>query len=244
MEVVATEVGAGFRHETWAYRGTAGDRILAEAYLPESAEPWAVVVAGHGLGSDRTAPYIQGASKAWARQGLVTVAPDAPHHGARAEQGSVDEGMLRDPELLERAVGDLERAAEAVRGRFSQPLGYLGFSMGVVIGVPFMARELHVEAGAFVVGGSTTVFAREHGLGEWDPAVDPSSYAPTVSPRPVQLLNADRDELFSRGAALALYDAFRPPKELVLFPGGHAHWDEPGRPYRIMLGFFRDRLGT
>ena len=57
------------------------------------------------------------------------------------------------------------------------------------------------------------------------------------------LLCADDDELFSRRSALDLYDAFRPPKELVFMPGTHAEWRSPARWFRRMEAFLTEALG-
>ena len=57
------------------------------------------------------------------------------------------------------------------------------------------------------------------------------------------MVNADRDEVFSREAALALFDAFRPPKEVCFLPGTHAVWRSPARWYRRLEAFFGEHLG-
>jgi len=227
-EVVAAEECRGLLHETWAFVGTAGDRILAEAWL--SAGPGPVVIAGHGADGDRNAQYIRGAAKAWAQGGITVVAADAPLHGARAEArpppGIGDPAW---PVFVEWAARDLVSLADVVAGalRPEGSLGYLGFSMGTHYGVPAIAADARFGAAAFVVGGAP---------------VDAVGRAADVAPRPVLMLNADADEVFPRDAALALYDAFRPPKEITFFPGTHAVWRSPAQWYRRLERFFRDTL--
>ena len=226
--MVAFEDGGGFRHETWAFAGSDGERVLAEAWL--SVDPGPIVVAGHGAGGDRNDQYIRGAAKAWARRGITVVAADAPLHGARAGEhpppGIGDPGW---PALVERAARDLVSLADAVAGAVGpdRPLGYVGFSMGTHYGVPAVAADARFRAAAFVVGGGP---------------LDAMGRAAEVAPRPVLMLNADADEVVGREAALALYDAFRPPKEITFFPGTHGVWRSPAQWYRRLERFFRDTL--
>jgi dienelactone hydrolase len=226
--VVAAEDGEGFRHETWAFAGSEGDRVLAEVRLP--AGPGPVVIAGHGADGDRNAQYIRGAAKAWARRGIAVVAADAPLHGGRA--GAHPPPGIGDPAwtaFVEWAARDLASLADVVAGALGpdRPLGYLGFSMGTHYGVPAIAADTRFRAAAFVVGGAP---------------VDAVARAAEVAPRPVLMLNADADEVVDREAALALYDAFRPPKEITFFPGTHGVWRSPAQWYRRLERFFRDTL--
>jgi fermentation-respiration switch protein FrsA (DUF1100 family) len=155
------------------------------------------------------------------------------------------------PEFVAQAARDLRVLVDAVGHHLGtdRPLGYLGFSMGTQYGVPAVAADERFRAAVLAVGGSTTVAVPEI-FGEVDEdirqvvaAVDPVASASGIAPRPVLMVNADRDEIFSRPSALALYDAFDPPKEISFFPGRHVLWRSPAQWYRRMEGFFREKLG-
>jgi dienelactone hydrolase len=229
-------------------RGSEGDDVVAEAWL--SPEPGPVVVAGHGAESDRNAPYITGAAKAWAGRGLSVVAADAPLHGDRAT--GVPHPEMHDAgraDFIARAAADVRCLADAVEDRLGpRSLGYLGFSMGTQYGVQAVAADQRFRAAVFAVGGSATVAIRERfedssiALHEEPVPSDPVRFASAVSPRPVLMVNADGDEIFSRRAALALYDAFGVPKEITFFPGRHVDWRSPGQWYRRMEAFAREHL--
>lgn len=247
--VVSAAEHRWYRHETWRYAGSSGDDVVADAWLAH--QPGPVVIAGHGAESDRTAQYVRGAGKSWARGGLSVVAADAPHHGDRAGSGrhpGLDD--LHRPEFVRRAAADLLCLVDAAVGRLGRegPIGYLGFSMGVQYGAPAVAADERVRAAVFVVGGSTAVAIPElfgevtAEVREAVELVDPVRSAGAIAPRPVLMVNADRDEIFSRASALALYDALEPPKEITFFPGSHAVWTSPGRWYRRMEAFFREHL--
>lgn len=232
LEVEAAGEGIGYLLENWTLTGTHGDTVPGDFYLPTDREMWGVVLVVHGRRGHRKVAYVQGAAKRWSRDGLAVVTVDAPYHGDRSLDQTPD--LARNEPFLVQTVGDLRRVATAIASEERLrvlPLGYLGFSMGVMVGVPFMAIDQRVRAGVFVVGGAT-------GTGTTDPA----TYAPLVRERPVMLLNADQDEFFNRASVTALYEAFGASRELVTFPGTHGNWEHPGRRYQTMFNFFRSHL--
>ena len=249
--VTAVVPGKGHVVETWRFTGPAGLPLTATAYLPDRGGPWPAVVAGHGLGGDRTAPYIAGAGKAWAADGLGVIAVDFPFHGERGPPPAGPGGLLGVGAYAATAVADLRAltgAAAAHPAIDGERLGYLGFSMGSVIGVRFVAEEPRIRSAVFVVGGAPAVAlgGPSAGLmalaGPLLAAIDPVPYAASVSPRPVLMLNADSDEIFSIASARALFDAFGEPKRLEVFPGTHAVWRGTAARYRTMREFLASTL--
>lgn len=234
LRIGSAEAGLGYVLEGWTIRGAHNDTVPVDVYLPAETETWGVVVAQHGRRGHRKVPYVRGAAKRWSRLGLAVVAIDAPYHGDRALDQIPD--LARNEPFLTQTVGDLRRLCSALgsdQRLAGLPQGYLGFSMGVLVGVPFMAVDLRVRAGVFAVGGAT-------GTG----ATDPATYAPLIRERPVLLASADRDEFFNRASVTALYEAFGGSQELLQFPGTHGHWQHPGRRYRSMYEFFLAHLRT
>ena len=227
--------------EAWRFEGSAGDRVPADVWLPE--HPGAVIIAAHGATSSRRGPYITGAGRAWARDGLVVVAADAPQHGDRATGGAPSRGEAHDAGLVEQAVADTHRLVDAIGERFpGLPIGFLGFSLGALYGVGFAAAEPRVDAVVLAVAGATD--GLELPAGAAAGLLDPIGPAAAIAPRPVLMVNADADEVFDRAAALALYDALSPPKEISFFPGSHAVWRSPAQWYRRIRTFFRETLGA
>ena len=229
VRIQGTEPGLGHTLEAWTMRGSHGDPVPVDVYFPAGRETWGIVVALHGRRGHRRVPYVRGAAKRWSRDGLAVAAIDAPYHGERALDQIPD--LARNEPFLTQIVGDLRRLVSAIGsdGRLADlPLGYLGFSMGVLVGVPFMAVDQRIRAGVFAVGGAT-------GTGTTDPA----TYAPLVGDRPVLLVSADRDEFFSRASVTALYESVGGSQELLEFPGTHGNWLHPGRRYRAMFDFFK-----
>jgi len=56
--------------------------------------------------------------------------------------------------------------------------------------------------------------------------LDPERYAPAISPRPFLMLNGSEDSLVPRASVLALYEAARPPKELIWVKSEHVQPSE------------------
>jgi dienelactone hydrolase len=218
--------------------------VYAELTLPEGT-PWGVLLAAHGMGGSRDAPYVRGAARAWAREGLATFSVDAPGHGDRPQVPSG--GTAADwTERFHEATADLGRALDVLgdAGFGDLPAGLLGFSMGAITGTALMASDRRVRAAVLVVAGSTSGpgFAQAAAAGrEVAAAIDPARYASECRAA-VLMMNADGDEVFDRAAAFALYDAFPGRKQIVFFPGTHADWSEPAARYRMMLGFLRAEL--
>lgn len=228
--------------ETWRFTGSAGDDVLADVYLAH--EPGPIVIGGHGKDNDRTAQYLRGPALQWAGRGVTFVSADAPLHGARAGERPIPRVTMGEPDLVARWVLDQRLLIDAVEERFGRrPMVYLGMSMGAVMGCHLLAEEPRLRAGILVVGGSTVVSVPERfddvdaELRERLAITDPELPAARVGPRPVLMLNADRDEIFSRRSAMALYDAFRHPKEISFFPGRHAKWRNPAQWNRRMWDF-------
>ena len=247
-EVTGREEGRGYVRETWRIAGSQGEAVAADTYL--SAGPGPVVIGCHGKDDSRKAQYLRGPAVHWAARGISLVAIDAPLHGERSGERPVPEITITDLDLLTRWVRDHRLLVDAVEARFGPgvPIAFLGMSMGAVMGCHLMAAEPRFAAGILVVGGSTVRsvpkwFEDAGGMGELLALTDPRLPAGRIAPRPVLMLNADDDSVFSRGSALDLYDALAPPKEITFFPGGHARWRSPAQWHRRMLRFLEDTVG-
>lgn len=232
--------------ETWEVDGSAGAAFLVDAHLPEVVER--IVVMAHGADNSRHARYVEVSGKAFVRHGTAVIVMDAPGHGDRPDAAPLDmlPGLL--PGVLEEWVRDHRILADVIADRWpGLPLGFAGFSMGGLFGVPLLAVDTRFASGAIVIAGSTRVsYPPRIDLDDSARAVldvtDPAAHAAAVGDRPVMVLCADADEIVPRAAAEALYDAFVGPKELVFMPGTHTEWGHAARWYRRLESFFEETL--
>lgn len=232
--------------EEWEITGVYGDRVPVRVAWAEG-EPKAVVLAAHGLTGNRGVPYIAGASRLWTASGFVVVSLDFPLHGGRSDPGRGLEAA-QDATTVRQALGDLRCTVDFIRREVGEaPIVLVGFSMGAMFGTIFAAQDDRVDALCLVVAGSNARRVRFANptlppeAFEMIESADPVTYAPEVSPRPILMLCADRDEQFDRVAAFDLYDAFTAPKELIFFPGTHTEWPHPGPVYRRITQFVADQ---
>jgi len=73
--------------------------------------------------------------------------------------------------------------------------------------------------------------------------LDPDNYAGRISPRPLVMINADKDEAIPREAAERLYASAADPKELIWLDTGHVH---PSRKdmIRNLVSLVLDRVAA
>jgi len=244
---VDEEIHKHYRLQTWAMRGSAGDKVLVDAYVPSQVDR--IVLMSHGADNSRKARYIEVSGKSFTRHRTAVVSMDAPFHGDRSDSRDLDGPVGTLVDVLERWVKDHRRLLDIIESHWpGLPTGLAGFSMGGLYGVPLVAADSRIQSVAVVIAGSTRVsYPIRFGPLD-DPTrealelTDPVGHAANVGDRPVLVLNADEDEIVPREAAIALYDAFVGAKELVFMPGTHTEWVHAARWFRRLETFFTETL--
>lgn len=200
----------------------------------EGRPPVALIL--HGVTGSKDAPYVRGTSRMLLEAGFATIAIDSPYHGDRARDD-------RDPRFHNftsytnrnaavQSALDCMRAVDYACSRDDLDagrLGFVGFSQGAIVGTAFCARDERVKAVVLVVGGGNflQMYPPARNPGARDRAeriaqtIDPVYHAALISPRPLLMLNATRDDLIPRRCAEDLFEAARPPKEILWYDAGH-----------------------
>ena len=238
-----------------AFTSIRGQRVLGSMWLPASGGPHPVIVLQHGAGHSRGMPYIAGNGARWAREGYAVAAIDAYGHGERAglPGGPVGSSRLvlpwrRYEHAVQMAV-DLMRTLDYLASRSDtdvKRVGFVGFSMGTIMGVAFVALDPRVKAAAFCIGGSRLA-------GPWDETepgadahrlvndlVDPTHFASLVAPRPVLMINGRQDAVVAPASGQTLFDAFKEPKQIIWYDGGHE--DMRGPELKQLWAFLRTHV--
>jgi len=225
-----------------------GDRVPGRLLLPADRQsPFPLIFAQHGAGGAKDADYMDIACLPWVRGGAAVASIDFPLHGKRAN-AKLSERILRlfearsdlsrfDAELwigfVRQSVIDLRRTMDALAGLAeidAGRIGYAGFSLGTILGVPFCAEDARIKAAALAIGGG--------GVGPV--ASDPVGHIPRFAPRPVLFVNASRDQTIPRERAEALHEAARSPKQVLWFDCTHA--ELPGAALKAMWRFLEGHL--
>ena len=204
-------------------------------WLPAAADgPHATVCMGHGgFQHKRVANVLALARQLVTNLGVGVVALDAPEHGDRvtdpdAAARALAAATSRDPAARRRVLGGAARAAAAERAtahvaewrallddlgtdqRWSSgPFGWWGVSMGTTHGLPLAAQDRRIAAAVF-------------GLNALRPGDDRWAEQAAAVTVPVLFLNQWDDELMTRDASVALWDALgSTEKTMHVNPGGH-----------------------
>ena len=248
------EEGDTFTRHHLRYASVGGQTVTAILQVPKGSGPFPAVMVQHGYGASKMVDYVDIPSRLLAQSGYVTLAIDAANHGEREAEGAPQDlfnlasvesrrGFVQTVIDLRRGVDYLQSLPEVAGDR----IGYLGFSMGAIVGAVFCGVEDRMRCSALVVGGGNLSARMREGdaevIAENAAIVEPCNYVGMISPRPLLLINGTKDEVIGRAAAEALHDAAREPKRIVWYESGH--YDLPvAEVLQELASFFDSNLGS
>jgi len=222
-----------------------GERVPGLLSVPKGPGKFPCIVFLHGYGGSKG--DILPAAGQVAAEGYAIMAIDAEFHGERKEEGKA----LYSPNLEESRNGiiqtviDLRRAVDYLETKLeidSERIGYVGGSMGGILGAIFIGVEPRVKAAALLVaGGNMSLMIREsqhsaipaireylseHGISYGDlqellNPVDPINFIANFSPRPVVFHLGKYDRVVPAEAGEQLYEAAGEPKQVYWYDSGH-----------------------
>jgi len=200
----------------WFHQGT--EHVPGLLYLPiEHADPMPFVLIQHpGMGSKEDY-FVAEVARAWARRGWICGGLDAPLHGERASADpmSLFRNPDRYPEIRAQFAAEVTTMLDLLSERFPidmSRVGFVGYSMGSMLGIPAVARDGRFKAAAFCLVG-------EGGLAG---AVDgPDADIPQLQGVATRVVGKLQDQLIPRKRTEALYNALPGKKDIRWLPGGH-----------------------
>lgn len=244
-EVTEQEDAAGYKVFKVTYRSSHDQRVPAFLILPKGkeGEKLPCVLLMHGLGSDKNMFKMMWGTLASAGYALFAI--DAQYHGERKPKDSLQifgthpyytrDALAQTVVDLRRAVDFLETRAEIDPSR----IGYIGASMGGIIGSMFAGVDERVQAPVLLVAGGNWKVMMEkstlpnvadgrekladrmsEAIKALDP-IDPVHWVGKISPRPVLFINGDGDTVVPVDSNKALHEAAKEPKQIVWYKGPH-----------------------
>ena len=240
------------------FTGMHEHRVPALLARPRGAKRPPVAVILHGVTGSKDAPYVRATSRMLLEAGFATLSIDSPYHGDRARAD-------RDPRFHNftsytnrnaavQSALDCMRAVDYARSRpdlDADRLGFVGFSQGAIVGTAFCARDERVKAVVLVVGGGNFLqmypAARNPAARERAErialTIDPVHHVALISPRPLLMVNATRDDLVPRRCSEELFEAARQPKEILWYDAPHSGL--PADAFRTVRAFLlREAAGV
>ena len=188
-------------------------------WLPDGEEgPLPLVLIQHpGMGS-KDDPLVTGPARAWATaHRWACLGLDAPGHGERAVPDPF--AAMRDPEqaaaMAAQFAGEVAAAVDTLAERYPVDvgrLGYYGYSLGAMLGVPAVAGDGRFRAAVFAAAGTGPLSGAAEGEG---------SHLAGLADVAVRVIAKERDEVVSGEATIELYAGIPGEKDLVTLPGGH-----------------------
>lgn len=239
------EETAEYRVIKVTYRSARDQRVPALLILPKQPreERLPCVILMHGLGGDKR--MFQMLWGPLTRAGFALFAIDAQYHGERKPSDDIPFfGMYpyRARDALIQTVIDLRRGVDYLQTRKEidpDRIGYIGASMGGIIGAMFAGVDERVKAPVLLVaGGDWKILMERSTLSMWRDAarnnpqqiqealrvmdvVDPVNWVGRIAPRPVLFINGDADDVVPVESNKALHNAAGEPKKIVWYKGGH-----------------------
>jgi dienelactone hydrolase len=196
----------------------AGEAAPGVLFYPEGEENLPLVLIQHPATSSKDDYFVRDVGLMWARHGWACAGLDAPFHGERATYDPM--GVLRDRSRFQAIA--VQFAAEAactideLRARYPidpRRLGYVGYSMGSMLGLEVVGRHGGFTAAAFCLIGEGGMVGS---------AAAPGSPVQALGGTAVRIVAKLSDEFFSREATERLFDALpSADKDLIWLPGGH-----------------------
>jgi dienelactone hydrolase len=204
------EVRFSFNHQGETVPGLLIYPTNVEGLLP------LVLIQHPGMGS-KDDYFVRDVAMGWARKGWACAGLDAPRHGDRKDYDPM--GLLRDreafPAAAERFAAEASLAIDHIAAAYPidlARLGFVGYSLGSMLGLRIVALDGRFKAAAFCLVGAG---------GLAGPAEGPGSLVPRLARVAVRIVGKTNDEFFSRESTEALYAALAGEKDLTWLPGGH-----------------------
>lgn len=248
LNAEVTEQGRGNGYVIYRvqYSSVHDKRVPAWWCLPTGGTPpYPCVIIMHGYGGDKNG--LQILAPAFALRGVATFAIDAEYHGDRKQpdRDLLSPYLYRSRDALVQTVIDLRRAIDFLQSRREidgKRIGYIGLSMGGILGGILAGVDERVQAPILIVAGGdwgyllsnsqhptalqlrekhSDLFKDPQKMNEVFGPVDPVNWVARIAPRPLLMINGKGDNIVPKECTERLFAAANQPKEILWLEGGH-----------------------
>lgn len=197
------------------------------------SQPLPAIIFVHGIEDNKNKDYMQVGHKYLLDAGFAVLRIDIANHGDRHIH-DYDYDMTKGyrywtRDIIAQTVFDLRRAVDFL---FTRPeidrerIGYLGISFGGIIGTVFCGVDRRVKVPVIALAGGDfrlafkfQALSKETGI--YLSIIDPINFVGRISPRPLLMMNAEKDEIVPPILTKAMYRKAGEPKKIVWYPTKH-----------------------
>jgi cephalosporin-C deacetylase-like acetyl esterase len=229
VEVVGDSADFSLYHVT--YRSVHDFSVTGLYAVPKSAAgPRPAIIFLHGINDSKSVWYMEEGNRIFCQNGYAVLRIDVYRHGERRQPEDTTRIFpYLKQDLISQTVFDLRRAADFLATRTeidTARLGYFGISLGGFIGVVFTGVEPRIKVPVIALaGGGISLLLAPETIGpdnkETRRAIEPLNFIEAISPRPLLMLNASRDDVVPPPASKALYAKAREPKQIIWYDTKH-----------------------
>ena len=236
------------------YNSTHNEKVSALLSIPKNAtKPVPVIILLHGLGDRKTVDYIEVGHQMMLDNGYAVLRIDIANHGEREVEefpfDLIDEYKYRTREMIAQTVFDLRRAVDYLATRKeidTKRIGYYGISLGGIIGTIFCAVEPRIKVPVIVLAGGNfnLMFGKEmltNNTQYFLSIIEPNNFVQQISPRPLLMLNAEKDEIILPIMTKLLFRKAKEPKEIIWYPTKHRALP-PKESYQAGIDWYKKHL--
>ena len=236
------------------YYSVHNERVTGLLTIPRSGKaPYPVIIFLHGIKDDKMADYMQVGHQFLVDSGYAVLRIDGANHGERKryehKYNSIDGYRFWTRDLLAQTVFDLRRGIDFLEKRENidaNRIGYLGISLGGVIGTIFCGVEERVKVPvvALAGGGLQFVFKFDAFTSEvrnYISIIDPINFVGAIAPRPLLMINAEKDEVVPPMSSKLLFEKAAEPKKIIWYSTKHREVPQ-GEVYPEAIRWFKQYL--
>ncbi len=219
---------------SFSYRSVHDAKVTGLLTIPEKGEsPFPVVILMHGLGDSKTVDYVETGNQLLLEAGYAVLRLDISNHGDRHTydyEFDLTEGYkywTRD--VVSQTVFDLRRAVDFIHRNDQvdpQRIGYMGISLGGIIGTVFCAVEERIKVPVIILAGGNLnlmfgMDAFSAQTKDFLSIIDPINFVESIAPRPFLMINAENDDVIPPITSKLLYKRAGKPKKIIWYPAKH-----------------------
>ena len=195
--------------------------------------PMPVIIFVHGIGDFKDRDYMNNGHQYMVDSSYAVLRIDVANHGDREihkyDYDFTEGYRYWTRDIIAQTVFDLRRAVDFLETRpeiDSKRIGCFGISLGGIISTVFCGVDKRVKVPVIALAGGGLHFAfKFQALTDetkiYFSIIDPINFVDKISPRPLLMLNAEKDEIIPPITSRLMYKKAGEPKNIVWYPTKH-----------------------